>query len=248
MAGSVNVLSYIFCCTVIPDVKAQCLCPCQTILLTNPFLGPWHFSYTPFVKPLLLLLLSAHFSLSLSHGRPIQSINTTPHPTISPSEHVELSLRQRRLMWQVAALVEWGWEAARPSYESDTALSPLPFLSIHYFHSFTFSLRHKRRPLFPSALGSRLWNVKGYFDALLKLSDRGCSDLKMWDEDGPAHDVEVKSSRDVCRTVSSVSYYISWFCWPLCDLNAVYLFVWMLFWWLCDYIFCLWIMKTSVCI
>ncbi len=77
-------------------------------------------------------------------------------------------------------------------------------------------------------------------------------DARTWKceiEDGPARDVEVKSSRDVCgrwvlfHTTSpdSAGLYVGFKCCIFIGLDVILMVV-------LDYIFCLWIMKTSVCI
>ncbi len=222
----------------------------------KPLLGPWHFSYTPFVKPLLLLLLSAHFSLlslplSLSLSRrPIQSINTTPHLTISPSEHVELSLRQRRLNVTSGGI---GWMGLRGSEAfirvGHSSLSP-PFL-VHpiYFTHLPFRSGTKRRPLFPSALGSRLWTLRATLMLCLSCLTGDARTWKCEIEDGPARDVEVRA-HEMCagrwvlfHTTSpdSAGLYVRFKCCIFICLDVILMVV-------LDYIFCLWIMKTSVCI
>lgn len=162
----------------------------------KPFLGPWHFSYTPFVVPPPAPVAFFLF-FSLSHTDGLSRASLPPlTPPFHHQQHVELSLRQRRLMWQVAALVEWGWEAARPSYESDTALgeahsrSPLPFLFFPFlFTHLPFRSGTTRMAIFPSTLLSHGCNVKrNVAEALLVWP--GCLEFEAAQmceiEDGPA--------------------------------------------------------------
>ncbi len=203
-------------------MKAQCLCPCQTILLTNPFLGPWHFSYTPFVKPLLLLLLSAHFSLlSLSLSRttyPEHQYHPPPHHfTIrtcgAVSKATTFDVTSGGIGWMELrgseAFIRVGHSSLSPPFSC-----PSHLFSLIYLFAPALNEGHSFPPLWVL--------VSETLRATLMLC-LSCltGDARTWKceiEDGPARDVEVKSSRDVCRTVSSVSYYISWFCWPLCGI------------------------------
>lgn len=116
----------------------------------QPFLGPWHFSYTPFVVPPpapVAFFHPASLSLFLS---PIRSAYPGHHRHPSP-HHFTISnmwsCRYGNAVW-CDKWRHWlnGAERQRGLHTSRTQLSGRHILALpslfSSFHSFTFSLRH----------------------------------------------------------------------------------------------------------
>ncbi len=182
---------------------------------------PNHITYKPLFGPMALFLhpirctpscsccfwpiFSPPLSLSLSHGWPIQGINTTPHPTISPSatcgavsKATTFDVTSGGIGWMGLRGSEAFIRVGHSSRGGTFSLSP-PFscpshlFSLIYLFAPALNVCHSFPPFWFLGSETLRATLKRLFDALLKLSDRGCLDCEeTWKceiEDGPARDV-----------------------------------------------------------